>query len=241
VYSDPLKQLRQEGVQVPIETDQTDADRLVQLAWRTGDVRTLGVEGHALPPRLSASGTLRRIYEAALLLFGERGYHAVSVRDIAREVGVHASSIYAHVTSKQQLLGDLIRLGHDEHRDWLRHALLEVGTNPADQLAALVRAHTAMHATFPLLARLSNRELGSLDPPIRADVLAVRLEAERMFVDAIERGQRLGAFADVDPILALAAIGAMGIRVAEWWHPDLGIAIADVADTYATFALRLLT
>jgi len=42
-------------------------------------------------------------------------------------------------------------------------------------------------------------------------------------------------------MLAVAAIGAMGIRIAEWWHPQLDIDIDTVAETYATFAVRLLS
>jgi hypothetical protein len=44
-----------------------------------------------------------------------------------------------------------------------------------------------------------------------------------------------------DPWLAAAAIGAIGMRVAEWWNDDLGYRIDDVAATYAVFALRMLT
>jgi hypothetical protein len=42
-------------------------------------------------------------------------------------------------------------------------------------------------------------------------------------------------------MLAVAAIGAMGMRVAEWWSPDLEMSIDHVADTYAGFAVKLLT
>src|SRR5690242_11934323 len=115
-----------------------------------------------LPPRVLAEGTLRRLYETALILFGQRGFHAVSVRDLTRELGLQASSLYAHVASKQDLLADLIRIGHEEHRDQLRLALLEAGSEPADQIAALTRAHVRVHATYPLITRVCNRELGSL-------------------------------------------------------------------------------
>ena len=98
-----------------------------------------------------------------------------------------------------------------------------------------------VHATYPLLTRLCNRELGSLLEEHKAVVLAIRLDANRMFIDVVERGQRLGAFAPVDPMLAVAAIGAMGIRVAEWWHPDVGLSVDEVEETYATFARKLLT
>lgn len=194
-----------------------------------------------LPPRVVAEGTLRRLYETALVLFAERGFHAVSVRDIAATVGLRASSVYAHVPSKQHLLADLIRFGHEEHRDTLRLSLLEVGADPAEQISALMRAHVVVHATYPLLTRVCNRELGALPDDRRTEIVTLRLESERLFFDVVERGQRLGAFTDADPMLAVAAIGAMGIRVAEWWHPGLGLTVDDVADTYARFAVRLLT
>ncbi|MDQ1705546.1 MAG: hypothetical protein QOF18_1912, partial [Frankiaceae bacterium] len=85
------------------------------------------------------------------------------------------------------------------------------------------------------------RELASIPPDQREGILAIRLEAERLFLDVIDRGQRLGAFSPVDPMLAVAAIGAMGIRVAEWWSPEVGVAVDEVADTYALFATKILT
>jgi len=197
--------------------------------------------GSLLPPRAQAEGTLRRLHETALLQFAERGFHAVSVRDLTGSLGMQPSSLYAHLPSKQHLLGDLLRLGHEEHRDQLRLALLEAGNDPLEQISALTRAHVRIHATYPLLTRLCNRELGSLLEEHKSVVLAIRLDANRMFIDVVERGQRLGAFAAMDPMLAVAAIGAMGIRVAEWWHPDVGVSIDEVAETYATFARKLLT
>ena len=194
-----------------------------------------------LPPRVLATGTLRRLYEVALNEFGARGFHAVSVRDLTQALGLGASSLYAHVASKQDLLADLIRLGHEEHRDQLRLALLDAGSQPQEQIRALTRAHVHVHATYPLLTRVCNRELAALRDDARAEVLTIRLDAERMFLDVIERGQRLGAFPVRDPMLAVAAIGAMGIRVAEWWSPELEITADEVADAYAEFAVKLLT
>lgn len=194
-----------------------------------------------LPPRFAGTGTRLRLYETGLRLFAQRGYHAVSVRDLVRELDLQASSFYAHVPSKQQLLADLIRIGHEEHRDALRRALLEAGAPPIAQVEALTRAHVLFHCAHSLLARVCNRELGSLDDDVRAPILTVRVEAEKLFDEVIERGQELGVFAPVDPLLAVAAIGAMGIRVAEWWHAGLDVTADEVADTYAGFAVRLLT
>lgn len=216
-----------------------EAERLAAINDQAARAHT-GSGAPLLPARAVLDGTAGRIHEAALVLFGQRGYHAVSVRDIAGEVGVKPSSIYAHVPSKQHLLTALVVAGHEEHRDTLRAAMLEAGSRPDDQLRALTRAHVLVHATYPLLTRVCNRELGSLGEEHRAEVMSIRLDAERMFLDVIERGQRMGEFGDTDAVLAVAAIGAMGMRVADWWHPAVGLEAEAVADTYAGFAIRLV-
>ena len=194
-----------------------------------------------LPDRVTADGTRRRLLEVALTQFAELGYHGVSVRDIAAGVGIKASSLYAHLQSKQQLLFELSLQGHLEHRDHLQRALLESGSDPRDQAEHLVAAHTRVHAAYPLLSRVCNRELAALAPDNRTQVEAVRNQSGQMMLDVIRRGSELGVFTIPDPWLATAAIAAIGMRVAEWWNDDLGYRIDDVAATYALFALRMLT
>lgn len=215
-----------------------------------------------LPPRATADGTHRRLLEVALVEFGQRGFHGVSVREIAGAAGIRASSVYSHLESKEQLLFQLMLTGHEEHHDRLRLALLESDPSPTEQVSHLTEAHVRFHATFPLLARVSNRELAALSPPSQERVLAVRRQSEQLFVDVIERGTRLGVFDVAHPWLGLAAIGGMGIRVAEWWDqtgspgavragraprsrgqapPALQFDVDEVARAYAVFAVRLLT
>lgn len=212
--------------------------RRLDLAGPAPVLSDQGVE--LLPPRLAAEGTLGRMLVAALTRFGERGYHAVPVRDIAKGAGVRASSMYEYRGSKEELLGDLMVAGHEEHRHWLEAALESAGDDPHDQVSAIVHAHVRFHGTYPLLARVCNRELGSLSPPRLEEVLRERNAAVQIIVDAIERGVRRGVFFVPDLYLAGAAIGAMGIRVAEWYTPESGFSIEEVADSYALFALRLL-
>ena len=54
-----------------------------------------------------------RIREAALQLFARHGYAAVSMRQIAGEVGVQAGALYNYSPDKQTLLFSLLR-GHME-------------------------------------------------------------------------------------------------------------------------------
>jgi len=50
-----------------------------------------------------------RVREAALRLFAQHGYAAVSMRKIAGEVGVQAGALYKYTPDKQTLLFDLMR------------------------------------------------------------------------------------------------------------------------------------
>ena len=52
--------------------------------------------------------TKEQILNAALTLFSEKGYNAVSVRHIAAEVGIKASSLYNHFENKQDILHELV-------------------------------------------------------------------------------------------------------------------------------------
>ncbi|MGZ7118643.1 MAG: TetR/AcrR family transcriptional regulator, partial [Methanobacterium sp.] len=52
--------------------------------------------------------TKEKIFDVSIDLFSQRGFDAVSVREIAREVGIRESSIYNHYKSKEAILDAII-------------------------------------------------------------------------------------------------------------------------------------
>ncbi len=194
-----------------------------------------------LPPCPELSDARRRLFEAAIVLFGDKGFHAVSVRDLASSMGLQPAALYAHVSSKQELLFEIVMLGFRTHRDRVKDALLDAGREPTEQIRALVRAHVGTHLEHPALARVTNREVGSLSEEQAAVVGTVRAESERAFLDVVERGIRLGAFQVAEPRLAVLGIAGMGIRAAEWWTPSDEFTPGQVAGHYADYAVRILT
>ena len=198
------------------------------------------VEGGLLPPGLELSPTKRRLYETAMLLFGQEGYHAVSIRDIANALGQQPSAIYFHVAGKQELLHELALIGHRTHFETIRDALLDAGADPHDQLRAIVVAHVFGHLDYPSMARLTNRELRALAPEQLTAVLAIRTATEQLFVDVLDRGVRMGAFRTDDTFLVAKVIGAMGVRLPEWWTPDSPRTKEQIAEHYAASALKLV-
>ena len=54
------------------------------------------------------------IIVVASQLFKEKGYTAISMRDIAKAMGMKAASLYNHISSKQEILSTLIlRVAHE--------------------------------------------------------------------------------------------------------------------------------
>ncbi|HVT77457.1 MAG TPA: TetR/AcrR family transcriptional regulator [Acidimicrobiales bacterium] len=194
-----------------------------------------------LPPGVDLPPAKRRLDETAMELFGRDGYHAVSIRDIATALGQQPSAIYFHVTSKQQLLFELALMGHRAHFETIRNALLDAGADPHDQLSAVVAAHVRGHLTYPSMARLTNREMRALPPDELKIVLDIRTQTEQIFIDVLDRGVRLGAFHCDDTFLAAKAIGAMGVRLPEWWTPDGPRTPEQIVTAYTEYALKLTT
>lgn len=52
-------------------------------------------------------GTKERIFDAAVDLFAEKGYDGVSIRDIARAVGITEGAVYKHYSSKEAILDSI--------------------------------------------------------------------------------------------------------------------------------------
>jgi len=73
--------------------------------------------------------TKERIFNVSLELFSQKGFNAVSVREIAREVGIRESSIYNHYKNKEAILDAII--------DYFKAELTQSGL-PEEETAKLM-------------------------------------------------------------------------------------------------------
>jgi AcrR family transcriptional regulator len=199
-------------------------------------------EDVGLPPEAVPEGTKGRILAAALQLFAARGFHGTSIRDIGAAVGLRAANLYLYYPSKEHLLAELVRLGHEVHHRHLRRALiLGSGSGPIEQVRSVVRAHVRAHAEHPALVSVATHEARALPPELLEPALMFRRESIAIVTEVVQRGVDEGVFDVSSPWLATAAISAMGVRVPSWYGPDCGFTIEEIAENYAEFAIRLLT
>jgi AcrR family transcriptional regulator len=193
-----------------------------------------------LPPTGPRSATAQRLLLVALELFATKGFAATSIRDIARAMDLQPASLYTHTPSKDHVLAELVLLGHQAHAAHIRDAIADAPDNPAAQLAAFVTAHVQVHTRWTMLCVVTNSELHALPAELAAPSLAVRQATSAVLQNIIQRGERAGVFDVPDVMLVVAAIAAMGMRVATWFDSDGTHDEDDVARVYTELALRMV-
>jgi AcrR family transcriptional regulator len=77
--------------------------------------------------------TAKRIQDAALILFAEKGYDATTLADIAGEIGIKKPSIYAHYASKMDLFSSLVEEAKTDYRECWQQGIVATAHLPADQ------------------------------------------------------------------------------------------------------------
>ena len=199
------------------------------------------IESEILPRVPGMSAARLRLYGTALRLFAERGYDAVSIRDITDELGQQPGAFYGHARSKNDVLFELMQIGMTTHRERLRSAVQNAEDHPVEQLRALVREQVFVHLDYAPLARLVARELRALEPEQQIALVAISTQSRLELIAIIERGQASGIFADIDVFLMGTVLGDIGIRLPEWWTTDSPRSREQIADTYAEFALKLVS
>jgi AcrR family transcriptional regulator len=93
----------------------------------------------ARPRNADGQRTRQAILDAALDLFGERGFFGTTLRDVASAVGVRESAIYNYFSSKEALFEALIDAEQDSKQERISAALDEPADDARTVLERLAR------------------------------------------------------------------------------------------------------
>ena len=142
-------------------------------------------------------GDLRNaLLAAALELVAERGPRGFSVAEAARRAGVSSAAPYKHFADRDALLAALAVRGYEEQAGRFRDALARAPSEPADRLAAVVRAYVSFaaeeRALFDVVfgAGLDKAQHADV-AAASAEVLAVLLPETAALTKDEERAQEL--------------------------------------------------
>ena len=171
-----------------------------------------------------------RIRQVALRLFARHGFAAVSMRQIAGEVGVQAGALYLYTPDKETLLCDLLK----DHMDGLIAAweVEPAGSDPLARLEAFVRFHIRYNLDRPDAVFLSYMELRNLNATNFAAIEALRRDYENRLEAILHDGCASGVFTAPDTKIATLAIIAMLTGVTTWYREGGRLSRDKVGDIY---------
>ncbi len=172
-----------------------------------------------------------RILAAAVQLFAQYGYHAATMRDIARISGIQAASIYYHYASKQALLVEIM----DTHMRGLNanlQRIVQASTPVQQRLHEAIANHIRLHTTYKAEFFIIDTEIRALEDEQRSAILALRDQYESMLQSLLGEGMEQRIFRQVDIKVASYALIAMCTEVATWFRPGGRLSVQQVIDLY---------
>jgi AcrR family transcriptional regulator len=184
--------------------------------------------------------TRQEIIDAAISLFSQNGYHAASMQDVARALGIQKPSLYHHFDSKEAILLAILENGMER----LTGQLEEIAASDQDcvsKLRAAIQAQADAIASNPPRAAVFLREDRGLGDGYMAQYLAKSDRVQHFFRVIVQQGIDAGVFRATDvSITAQALLGAVN-WMTRWYHPAGRLGAPQIADQFADLFLNGLS
>ncbi len=177
------------------------------------------------------------ILEAAAQIFREKGYHAASMQDIAEAVRLQKASLYYHVSSKQEILFDLLERALDLLIEQ-QEAVLALPLPPEQKLRQAMKTYMQTLTNHQALSSVLLLEHRSLEPELRLRHIPKRDRYESLWRALIQEGKNAGVFNSADPVFAARALlGVMNWTIT-WYKPGGPLSAEQIANEYANLLLN---
>lgn len=144
------------------------------------------------------------IIETAARLFKEKGFSAVTMRDLAKAMDIKAASLYNHIDSKQDLLKSII-ISLAETFTQGMHVIKQDDTTTIQKLEAIVTLHVEITSNNTDGMASLNNDWMHLEDQL-AYYIGLRKDYEEDFIGIIEAGIQSGEILNADPEIIMFSI-----------------------------------
>ena len=154
-----------------------------------------------------ATDTKKRIFEAALTIFTEKGYAGTTMDDVISAAGVSKGSIYWHFSSKQDLFSELFEYFFEGIKESYT-AALESHAAPMEKIRLMIRETlTTVCAQIEVMrAFMEFFNIGMKDAEFRSKFTRFYVDMTSILAEVIDEGIRGGDFAAGDSYKKALAI-----------------------------------
>lgn len=156
------------------------------------------------------------IVKAAAKLFKKKGYSAVTMRDLATELGIKAASLYNHINSKQELLNTIIISIAEEFTNEMNN-IKNANTATAQKLTDIVDLHIKIASENSYGMASLNNDWMHLDDQLEY-YLTLRNGYEEDFRNIIREGIKNKEIVNENPEIILFSLLST-LRTIYLWIP----------------------
>jgi AcrR family transcriptional regulator len=180
---------------------------------------------------------LVKIFNAALSISNQKGFSAMSLRELSAEAGLSMGALYTYFKSKDELLDMIQRQGRMLTMRVLLDQIEGVG-DPRLKLKQAILAHLYLSEVMQSWFYFSYMETKNLAKDEHRKAIEAELFTEKIFIDILKEGQKKGIFRHVETDLACAVLKAM---LQDWYLKRWKYARRKVTvEKYATFLVDLM-
>ncbi len=153
-------------------------------------------------------------------LFKERGYSAVSVRDIAEAMGIKAASLYNHISSKQEILSTLVLRVAKEFTNGMNGVVAQK-SSPVQKVEQLIELHIDITVNYSEGIAALNNDWMHLEGEDLTSFVKMRDDYEENFRNIIKDGITSEEIKPHHPEVILFAILST-LRTLHLWYQKRG-------------------
>jgi len=130
------------------------------------------------------------VLEEAAKLFVEKGYNATSMKDIAVRNGVEAASLYNHITSKQDILQDLLLSIANKFDTGIKN-IVNSKFRKEERLKEAIKMHIKISVKNQNTTYLILQDWKHLEEPSMSEFLKIRNQYQKEFKNLIVEAKEL--------------------------------------------------
>lgn len=182
-----------------------------------------------------------KIMAKARALFGVKGYHNTTVKDIALAYGCEPANIYNFFPSKEEILFEILSQEMEAIVDAMRGIETDETTDPVLQLKSIFEAHGRVTLGKMRTSKvLFDASLRCLNKKHQRIIIEKRDEYDKLLRLVIKRGIDARVFETTDIKMASFAIASIIARARVWYKSGGSLSVNEIIETLFIFALKAL-
>jgi AcrR family transcriptional regulator len=162
---------------------------------------------------------LEEVLQSAANIFFAKGFHATSIEDVARDVGMLKGSLYYYIKSKDDLLFQLLLAGIEDGDAFIARQI-DTAADPVEQLERAIRGQIDYIIQNRVQFGLFLHEFDSLSGKRQHKLISVMSRYNSRFVELVRRGQEQGKLLPGEPWIIVNGILGMCNWLYRWYDTD---------------------